>query len=51
MSSESRLPGLNADSFSRNAYLMLTMLLQAVAFGVFMNSLTILQWHALDRWP
>ncbi len=30
---------------------MLTMLLQAVAFGVFINSLTALQWQALDRWP
>jgi len=27
------------------------MLIQAVAFGVFINSLTVLQWHALDRWP
>jgi hypothetical protein len=44
-------PGSNGDLFSRNAYLILTMLIQAVAFGVFINSLTVLHWHALDRWP
>ncbi len=51
MSSENSLPGANRDSFSRNAYLVLTMLIQAVAFGVFVYSLTVLQWHALNRWP
>lgn len=51
MSSESSLPELSRHSFSRNAYLILTMLIQGVAFGVFVYSLTVLQSHALDRWP
>lgn len=51
MSSESSLPELSRHSFSRNAYLILTMLIQGVEFGVFVYSLTVLQSHALDRWP
>jgi hypothetical protein len=49
MSSENSVPGSNHNSFSQNAKLFVTMPIQAVAFGVFMYSLTILQWHALDR--
>ena len=45
------MPGTNEDTFSRNAYLMLTMLIQAVVFNVFIYSLTVLQWRAIDRWP
>jgi hypothetical protein len=51
MPSEGSLPESNKQWFSRIAYLILTMLIQAVAFGVFIYSLTVLQWHALDRWP
>jgi hypothetical protein len=51
MSPESSLPESNQEWFSRIAYLILTMLIQAAAFGVFIYSLTVLQWHVMDRWP
>ncbi len=45
------MPSSNRDSFSQNAYLILTLLIQAVVFSVFIYSLSVLQWRALDRWP
>jgi len=58
MLSESNVPRWDEHSFSRNAYLMLTMLIQAIAFGVFLNSLpvflnslTFVQGQGPDRWP
>jgi hypothetical protein len=45
------VPSSNRDSFSQNAYLLLTLLIQAAVFSVFVYSLSVLQWHALNRWP
>ncbi len=45
------MPNSNQDSFSQNAYLILTLLIQAVVLSVFVSTLTVLQWRALDRWP
>jgi hypothetical protein len=39
------------DSYSQNAYLILTLLIQAVVFCVLVYSLTVLQFRALVRWP
>ena len=51
MSSNPGLPRSNGESFSGIAYLLLAILIQAVVFGVFICSLTVLQWRTLDRWP
>jgi hypothetical protein len=51
MASDSTTTVPDTPVFDRNCYLVLTNLIQAVAFGVFLFSLCNLKWQALSRWP
>jgi hypothetical protein len=51
MATDDTLPSATDESFSRIGCLVLTTLIQVLAFGVFMVSLHSLGWRALDRWP
>jgi hypothetical protein len=51
MSSDTNPVVTHDQLFSRYAYLLLAIAIQALAFGVFLATLTLLQWRALERWP